>query len=361
MLLERAPVSVAAAVGQVVALQAQEPASPYLALWNRVDQFDSAELDSAFVDREVVKATLMRVTLHTVRAVDYPLFHEAMRGTLRDARLNDARFRNTGLSTADADTLIAKVVEFATEARSNPEFEAMLREEIGREIPEPGVWWALRQVSPLQHAPGGGPWLFGRSRSFISAAGSDPIDHQTAIQRLLVSYLRGFGPATRQDFGQFALLRQSEVGPAVDGLSDRLIRHEGPDGRELLDVEGGSIRDGDIPAPPRLLGMWDNILLAHADRTRVIPDQYRSHVIRRNGDVLPAILVDGQVAGVWRAVEDGIEVTPFHRLSDEDWDALEVEAAALISMIGERDPLVYSRYRRWWERLPEGLEPRVLA
>lgn len=353
--------SVPEAVGQVVALQAQEAASPYLALWNRIDGFDPGTLDTAFVEREVVKATLMRVTLHAVRGSDFPTFHEAMSGTLRAARLNDGRFRGTGLTVADADELIPKVVEFAKTTRSKGEMEEMLRDLIGREIPEPGVWWALRQVAPLHHAPSSDTWSFGRSPTFISAVPSDPIDRQKAIEELLVAYLRGFGPATRQDFGLFALLPQSVVEPAVAGVSDRLVRHVGPNGKEVLDVEGETVSDGDLTAPPRLLGMWDNILLSHVDRTRVIPDEYRSHVIRRNGDVLPTVLVDGQVVGVWRATDDGVEVTTFHRLTDGDWDGLVGEARGLLEMIGDRDPNVYSRYRRWWNQLPESLTTRILS
>lgn len=361
LLLERAEASVTEAVGRVVALQAQEAASPYLALWNRVDSFKPVDLDRAFLNRDIVKATLMRVTLHAVRGTDFPVFHEAMSGTLRAARLNDQRFQGTGLTPADADALIPKVLEFAAEPRTKAEFETMLRDEIGREIPEPGVWWALRQVAPLQHAAGPDPWSFGRSPNFIAPAAWDPIDHERAIEEFLVAYLRGFGPATRQDFGRFALLRQPEIEPAVAELSDRLIRHSGPDGKELLDIEEASISDPDTSAPPRLLGMWDNVLLAHIDRTRVISDEYRTLVIRRNGDVLPSILIDGRVVGVWRATDDGVEVTAFHPLTDRDWDGLEEEAHDLMSLVGERDANLYSRYRRWWDQLPKGLETRILS
>jgi hypothetical protein len=101
-----------------------------------------------------------------------------------------------------------------------------------------------------------------------------------------------------------------------------------------------------------LLPMWDSVLLAYADRSRVIPPAYRPLVIRRNGDVLPTLLVDGYVAGVWRPVDGRIEVTAFHRLDDETWDVLAVEAAALVTLLDERDPVVYRRYARWWRELP---------
>ena len=137
-------------------------------------------------------------------------------------------------------------------------------------------------------------------------------------------------------------------------------RLEGPDGSELFDVPGGLLPPEETPAPPRLMAMWDSILLAYADRSRVIPPDYRRLVIRNNGDVLPTLLVDGYVAGVWRPVEDGIEATAFHRLSDEAWDGLEAEARALVAFLADREPAVYRRYAHWWTALPSA-EVRVLG
>ena len=115
LLLRREPLEVAEAVRRVVALQSQEAASPYLALWNRLAPFDPAGLDAAFAGHEVIKATLMRITLHAVTAADYPLFHRAMVASLRAARLYDRRYTQTGLSAADADALIPHLVEFTAE------------------------------------------------------------------------------------------------------------------------------------------------------------------------------------------------------------------------------------------------------
>jgi hypothetical protein len=108
------------------------------------------------------------------------------------------------------------------------------------------------------------------------------------------------------------------------------------------------------------MAMWDSTLLAYADRGRVIPEPYRKLVIRRNGDVLPALLVDGYVAGVWRPVDGSIEVTAFHRLPDGDWDGLEAEARALLGFLANREPAVYRRYAHWWATLPSA-DVRVLG
>jgi Winged helix DNA-binding domain len=105
--------------------------------------------------------------------------------------------------------------------------------------------------------------------------------------------------------------------------------------------------------------MWESILLAYADRSRVISPELRKLVIRQNGDVLPTLLVDGFVAGVWRPVEGGIEATAFRPLSDEAWTGLNAEARALVAFLAGRDPKVYRRYSHWWKTMPSA-EVRVL-
>ena len=378
-LLERRPLPVVDAVRRLVALQAQEPASPYLALWNRLEGFVPAELDEALRALAVVKAPLMRITLHAVVAEDRAPFHRAMTPTLRAARLNDRRFRASGLSVADADALVPHVLAFARRPRSRQEIEAALAERLGAAA-DPGVWWALRTIAPLVHAPAEAPWAFGRSPRYVAApdvrAGEDPpapgdpagADEAVAATaataataasaataataQLVRRYLAAFGPATRQDFAQFALLRQTEVGPAFESLGGALRTLRGPAGETLYDVPDAPLPDDDAPAPARLLPMWDSVLLAYKDRGRVIPPAYRTHVVRRNGDVLPTVLVDGYVAGVWRPRAGGIEVTAFHALEDDDWDGIEREARELLAFLAGRDDAVYGRFGHWWSRLP---------
>lgn len=358
LLLERRPAGVVEVVRQVVALQAQEPASPYIALWNRIADFDPALLDKAFVERTIVKATLMRITLHAVAAEEYASFHTAMLRVLRSSRLNDRRFTSTGLTVDDADDALLRVLAYASQPRTKDEIQAMLFD--GSPI-EPGLWWALRTFAPLTHVPTGGPWSFGPRPSFTTAPIAPAhLAEDAALQHMVRRYLEGFGPATAQDIGQFALQRQSEIGPALEAMADQLTILEGPDGSTLFDVPGGVIPAADAPAPVRLLGMWDSILLAYRDRSRIIPDDYRAHVIRRNGDVLPTVLVDGYVSGVWRPNDSGIEVHAFRPLSDRDWTDLAHEASQLSALITSRDPHTYRRYARWWDRLPPA-ERRTLG
>lgn len=361
LLLERERVPVVDAVRRVLALQAQEPASPYLALWNRVHAFDPSELDAAFRTFAVVKATLMRITLHAVAVEDRGPFQAAMRPTLRAAGLHDERFRATGLTAADADALVPRLVDFAHRPRDRAAIEAMFAAHLSA-APGPGLWRALRMIAPLVHAPKAGPWAFDRVPAYVAAPASpSPGDEATALVELLRRYLAAFGPASRQDFARFALLRQAEVGPAFAALADVLEARTGPDGTALYDLAGAPLPDGDVPAPPRLLPMWDSVLLAYADRGRVLPEPYRARVIRRNGDVLPTVLVDGFVAGVWRPVGGGVEVTAFHALDGDAWAGIEREAQALRPFLEDRDPRAYGRFGHWWAKGLAGADVRVVG
>lgn len=219
----------------------------------------------------------------------------------------------------------------------------------------------MRSYTPFVHAPGGGPWSFGQRPAFQPApALQRPADPDVALQQLIGRYLEGFGPASVADIAQFALVQRSRARIAVAALGDALSVLEGPDGQRLLDVPGGRLPPEATPAPARLLPMWDSILLAYADRGRVIPQDLRPLVTRTNGDVLPTLLVDGFVAGVWRATPAGIEATAYRDLRPVDWAQLEAEAADLRAFLAPRDPVPYGRQHHWWTKLPPG-EVRLLG
>ncbi|WP_274564891.1 winged helix DNA-binding domain-containing protein [Streptomyces spiramyceticus] len=361
LLLEREPLTVPDGVRRAVALQAQHPASPYLALWNRLTSFAPAELDAAFTGRSVVKATLMRITLHAVHAEDYPVFRAAMQPTLYASRLGH-RFAVAGLTPADADELVSELLAFARRPRTSAEMQAWAEERLGAEKRD-AAWWGLKAYAPLHHAPTDAPWSFGLRPSFVAAGtGAVPVDRVVdpqALRTLILRYLAGFGPASVADVAQFAMVQRAPVRAALRALDGAVEQLQGPDGGTLFDLPGASRPPAETPAPPRLMAMWDSILLAYADRSRVIPQGYRPLVIRRNGDVLPTLLVDGHVAGVWRPADGGIEATAFHPLSPATWEGLAAEAQSLTALLSDREAAVYSRYHHWWAKLPEA-EVRML-
>jgi hypothetical protein len=362
MLLRRESLSFKDAVRRLVALQAQAAPSPYLALWNRLDGFDAADLDTAFANREVVKATLMRATLHAINGDDYQVFREAMEPTLRAVR-PDNRFPSSGLTPAEVDALIPDLLEHAAQSRTSAEIEAWMMERLGAP-PEPGAWRRFRAYAPLLSAPTGGPWSFGVRPSYVAAPGlpslGDAEASAAALQTLVLRYLEGFGPASMADVAQFALVSRTLAKEALQALAGELERMEGPKGEVLYDIPDASRPDEETPAPPRLMAMWDSVLLAYSDRSRIIPPEYRLDVIRSNGDVLPTLLVDGYVAGVWRSVDGGIEATAFHHLPEDVWAGLSAEAEALKALLSSRQATIYSRHHNWWRHLPSA-ETRMLS
>jgi Winged helix DNA-binding domain len=363
LLLERSGVGVVDAVRAVAALQAQSPAGPYIGLWNRIAAFDGADLDRAYAEHQVVRSSLMRMTVQMVTRADYPAFHLAMVPDLRRGRLADPRFTVGGVSIKRADALMKEVIAFTAEARTKGELETMIAQRTRAGAGKP-VWWAYRYLTPIVQAPTGGPWSFGERASYL-AARVKPFEGEraAALAVLIRRYLEAFGPAAATDIGMFSMLPQPPIKAGLAILEDELTSYEGPDGKQLLDVHNGPLPPEDAPAPPRLLPMWDNVVLAHRDRSRIVPEAYRRVIGKNNGDTLPSLLVDGYVAGVWRPAQDeagGIEITAFHRLDAETWRGLEREAQSLASFLADRDPHVYSRYNHWWKSL-SGDEVRVLG
>ncbi|MFF7386994.1 winged helix DNA-binding domain-containing protein [Streptomyces scabiei] len=373
LLLARAELDVPTAIRRIVALQAQHPASPYIALWNRLSPFDPTTLDAALADHRLVRATLMRVTVHTVHADDYTPFREAMEPTLRGSRLGDPRYRACGLTAADADAFLPHLLTYAeARPRTAAELRTWLEDHLGTAATatpaDTAAHRMLRHYAPLWHAPTGGPWSFDTRQSYVAASPrpslTDPEAAAEGLRTLIRRYLQGFGPATVADMAQFALIQQRRIKTALSAMPEELeTLHATDTGQTLYDIPGAPRPPEDTPAPPRLLPMWDSTLLAYADRGRLLPPEYRPYVTRANGDVLPTLLVDGKVAGIWRPLPDSIEATAFHPLPTPVWDALTEEATALHTFLTTRsDPTPYRRHDHWWTKpLPPTAETRVLS
>ena len=266
----RRPVGVADAVRSVLALQAQEPVAPYLALWNRIEGFDANDLDRALADGAIVKASLFRFTLHAIDAGDLPWARAAMRSRVRDAGYHDV-LDDIGLTAQRVDEILERLSTVMAEPHDNADMEKVLSEL----VPEAGdparLWSALRAVGAFRHAPTSGPWSFGPRPAFVPCAVAAN-DEPAAIAELVRRYLTAFGPATVADLSQFTILERAALREVVESMADA-VAVAGPDGARLLDVNGGGPRpEAELATlPPRLLGMWDSVLLAYADRSRVIP------------------------------------------------------------------------------------------
>ena len=154
-----------------------------------------------------------------------------------------------------------------------------------------------------------------------------------ARAELIRRYLAAFGPSSLRDIGAWSMMHVPELKASLE-LLEPLRRFRNEQGRELFDVPRGVLPDPDTPAPVRFLPKWDNVLLGYADRTRILPTEYRDLVIRKNGDVKQTFLVDGFVAGIWRVERDRVALEPFEPLSTEAQRDLEAEAQRLEEFLG---------------------------
>jgi hypothetical protein len=361
LLLERAQLDPTLAIERLVALQAQEPASPHIALWSRLAGYRAADLNDAFDARRVVKGTLLRVTLHAVSARDYLSFWPAVQPSLQQWR--SPIIRQLALEP-DLQGLAAQAAAFGREPRTGKEMREHLPS-LATGIGPGGqtdAWWAIRPLLPFLMAPGEPPWSFGRRPRFVAAPAwleAELVPSSEGLDHLIRRYLTGFGPAGVDDLHQFTRVATSGLRLALARLDDELVSFEDERGRVLYDVPGGLLPPGDLPAPVRFLPMWDSLLLAYRDRSRVLPEPYRRRVIQPNGDFLPSFMVDGLVAGLWRAdvIAGRTRITPlpFEPLATKVDAQVAAEANRLAEFLEPLDPAVYSRYATTWMK---GTEPR---
>ena len=290
LLLDRRPAPLVRALEAVAGIQAQDPVAPLFGVAARVAGFDPASLRDALWRRRVVRGTLMRGTVHLVSARDYLRLEPAVAPLIRGRHLRYLRGRPPMPDVAERT---AEAMAMATE----PMAAATLRSHFGED-----GWWRIRREGRWLYAPvAGSRGGFGRSAVFVAADawldGGAFASFDEALAYLVRRGLAGFGPMTVPDLAAWSGLAVATLRPVVESLA--LVRRRDRDGRELLDVPRRLVVAGDVPAPPRLLAPFDNAILSHADRTRVIDDDARRTVIR--GGIVDAVfLLDGFVRGRWK-------------------------------------------------------------
>ena len=318
MLLERKRLSPTAVIERLVGVQAQWPPAPYVGIWTRTTSFKRQALERELAQGRIVKATAMRQTLHLVTLRDYALIRAAMSET------------NFPWQSELAGRLAPSVRKLAT---GGPVASADAVAYLERNHRLAGIsarraWRAARVRAHLVHHHETALWRARPEGRYVTVDEPEALVPLEARAELIRRYLAAFGPSSLRDVVQWSMLHVPELKASLE-LLEPLRRFRDEQGRELLDVARAPLPDPDIPAPVRFLPKWDNLLLAWADRTRVLPEQYRKRVIQVNGDVAQAFLVDGFVAGTW-AVDQGRVVTkPFGRLAPAHRRDVAEEAARL--------------------------------
>ncbi|GGP53695.1 winged helix DNA-binding domain-containing protein [Saccharothrix coeruleofusca] len=327
LLLDRADLPVTDAVEHLVGMQAQEPMAPYYGLWSRLRDFHPHHLAELLTTRQVVRAPLHRVTIHLVTAADHGRVEPALRPLVR-RRFASSPFRSAldGLDPVRFGEQVAALVAEGPLTRRElgdalaPHWPGTIPQALGQaatylvpvvQVPPRGVWGSSGQArwTTASH------WL-GESGEHADPAG------------LVRRYLAAFGPATVGDVRAWSGL--SGLRPVIEAMELRVLRDE--HGRELLDLPEAELPDPDTPAPVRFLPEFDNLLLGHDDRTRVISEEdYRRGIVVGGK---PTVLVDGFVHGTWRLTPDGLRVELFRPLTRDQRQDLLDEGADLLAVTG---------------------------
>jgi hypothetical protein len=321
LLLERRRMGVLPAIERLAGLQAQWPPSPYIGLWSRLQGFKRDALERAVRAGQVVKPTVMRGTLHLITSRDYPLFWWA---------LTDMPTWYDATHLAHAESSLARMRSVAEQAPlTHADAIALLVADGHEEVEARRIFHALRRRAHLLHTRESALWNGRPSAVFHPHDEPEPMDVLAARAALVRRYLLAFGPSSRADIADWSGLRVADFAPALDAL-EPLRRFRDERGRELLDIPRAPLPSADTPAPVRFLPKWDNTLLAHADRTRVLPEELRKIVIGKNGDVTQTFLVDGIVAGSWSYDKKRkVAIEPFAPLPRAARRDVEDEAARL--------------------------------
>ena len=309
LLLARVRIPPQKAVERLVALQAQYAPSPYVALWSRLEGFRKEQLTRALAVGSIVKAGSLRLTLHVMTRREFPYLAAAC----IEAYRNRAEGRRI-----DIDALRAAIPD-------RPLTSAELFE-LGHRVLETDDRWtvafAFRSLAFTRTEPVGA-WPHTKPSAAVLWRDALPDARESAI-RVVRAYLAGYGPATRDDIQQYTGFRLGQIDPALDGLRDL--------GDGLYDLPRARLAGGDERAPVRFLPAFDSIILAHRDRSRIVPSEYIEAVFnKRNATTRNTFTVDGFVAGAWRIDGRRLVVEPFAPLPLRVRQELDAEGERLLA------------------------------
>lgn len=335
LLLRRAKLAPLDAIEHLVGMQAQVPTCPYVALWSRLHGFRLSDLGQLVLERRAVRATMMRGTIHLFGASDAIRLRPVLQQALEADVYPNTTYGRKKLAGLDIDAVLA---EGRKQLDVEPRTAAQLRDLLGPLWPDrdpAALAYAVRVLLPVVHVPPRGIW--GRSGPIAFAPMDSwlgrPLCEDRRPDELMRRYLAAFGPASVADAQTWSGLRG--LREVFERLRPSLRTFTDERGRELFDLPGAPLPDPDLSAPPRFLPEFDNVLLSHADRTRIISDEYRRAIQTRNGQIPGTILVGGFMRGTWaRDVAKGVAtlvIRPFERLTKKDVSALESTGHRLLA------------------------------
>jgi hypothetical protein len=307
------------------------PRDPYVALWSRLQRFRADDLARMIEDRSAVRGSLMRATLHLVTANDFVRMKPVLQSML-ERRFASSPFARQ-LKGIDIDALLsAGRAALEERPRTRAELSAVLIEQ-WPDVDGPSLAYAVSYLVPLVQTPPRGVWgkagqpTWTTGESWLGRA----VEADRSPDELIVRYLAAFGPATPADAQNWSGL--TGIRDVLERLRPRLRSFRDENGHELFDVPGAPLPDPWIPAPARYLPEYDNVLLGHKDRRRIVsPDVPQWTEIGWG-----AVLVDGFTAARWRVDREGgtatLRVESFRRLGRLERTDLTEEGGRLVRFL----------------------------
>jgi DNA glycosylase AlkZ-like len=319
LLLRRARLSIPKALERIGGLQAQYSPSMYIGLWSRMEGFQRDALTRALERRSVIQATMMRATIHLVSRADFwPLLT-----AIRDERL---KWWERVHPASDPREMRAAARRLRRFLADGPHRRKEVEELLGRQAA-----LGIGAYVDLVRVPPSGTWEQRRADLYALADDwlpSPRVERDQAVDHLIRRYLAAFGPAAKKDIADWAMLSVSDIDRGLGRIQLRRFRDEA--GKELLDLPRAPLPDGDTPAPPRFLPVWDATLLVHARRTGILPEEHRPLVFNvKTPHSVNTFLVDGRVAGTWRNDGGRVKLDPFEPVPRGARRELEEEAKRL--------------------------------
>ncbi|MEV5872994.1 winged helix DNA-binding domain-containing protein [Streptomyces sp. NPDC052101] len=328
LLLRRSALSPRDAVAHLLGLQAQNVTPPYYALAARLDGFAPERLSTLMADREVARMVTLRSTLHTHTADDCL----TLRPFVQPARYRELAGFRTGLAGVDLDRLAGLTRELV---EAEPRTMAGLRQELSVHWPDAdpqALAVAARCTLPLVQVTPRGLW--GRSGQVALTTAEHwfgrPAEEAPAPEAVVLRYLAAFGPASVKDMQAWAGL--TRLRDAFARLRPKLLVFRDPSGTELFDLPDAPRPDPATPAPPRFLPEFDNLLLSHADRGRVVPPVHQGRNWRGN-QAFRTLLVDGFLAGLWKLDTGTLVIEPFTPLTRAQRDEVTAEGERMLRVL----------------------------
>jgi Winged helix DNA-binding domain len=335
LLLERATDPVAQTIERLVGMQAQVPGDPYVALWSRLADFQPAELEALITERKAVRGPIMRTTLHLTSARDFLALRPVMQPVLERGFYTGSPFGRQ-LDGIDIDAVLAYGRELIEERpRTTAELRTLLQER-WPDRDATSLSYAIRYLVPVIQVPPRGLWKKAAQPKWTTADAwlGEPLSAPSP-ETIVLRYLAAFGPATVADIQAWSWL--TGLRSVVEGLRPQLRTFRDESGKELFDVPDGPLPSADSPAPVRFLPQFDNLLLSHADRSRVISDESRRRFLYVVNVTVACVLIDGFVAATWKLIRSGgratLRVVPMQPLDTDQAMALEAEATRLLAFI----------------------------